>query len=100
MNELVWEMYIGHGTHHVCLYLYFSYLYAVNALTFEATAYFFIENRRLVTNHRVLLAQGVDERVPSEIVLESGDGDDAAIGEATGMHKMHGCTLHVTNNMI
>ena len=60
-----------------------SHMSAVNALTFEASAYYYMESRRLAINHRVLLSQAIEEPVFAELLLEGGDGDSAASGETT-----------------
>ena len=67
----------------------FSYTCAVNALTFEANAYYYPESRRLVNNQRVVLSQATGAPVFAEMLLESGDGDDAAAGETT-VHDVMG----------
>lgn len=58
-------------------------IYAVNRLTFESTAYYYTESRRLANNQRVQLSQAPDAPVFAELQLEGGDGDNAASGEAT-----------------
>ena len=64
-----------------------SHMSAVNALTFEASAYYYTESHRLVINHRVLLSQAIEEPAFAELLLEGGDGDSAASGETT-VHDM------------
>ena len=59
----------------------FSYLCAVNALTFENSAAYYTESRILANNLRAQLSLGTDVPVFAEMLLEGGDGDDAASGE-------------------
>ena len=63
------------------VFIFLLYLCAVNALTFEANAYYYTESRRLLNNQRVVLSQATDVPVFAEMLLEGGDGDDAASGE-------------------
>ena len=58
------------------------FLYAVNRLTFEATAYYFTESFKLVPDNRVQLSQAPDAPVFAELQVEGGDGVHAATGEA------------------
>ena len=57
------------------------YYYAVNALTFETTAYYYTESK-LADNHYVRLSKASGAPVFAELLQEGGDGDTAAAGEA------------------
>ena len=59
------------------------HMFAVNALTFEDSAYYYTESRRLANNQRVQLSQAIEEPAFAELLLEGGDGDSAASGETT-----------------
>ena len=60
------------------------YYYAVNALTFETTAYYYTESK-LADNHYVRLSKAPNAPVFAELLLEGGDGDTAAAGETMNM---------------
>ena len=58
------------------------FLCAVNRLTVESTAYYYVESSKQDSHNHVQLSQAPGAPVFAELQLEGGDGTRAAEGEA------------------